>query len=83
MLFQFQSKTIKKLIIKGLKDYENHNEEDCMLIFLEKLKALWKYNTEIYACHLGVSLGNIIGQILSDSVIYWPFYQMWVYMILR
>jgi focal adhesion kinase 1 len=54
--FGFKTKSIKKLIIKGIKEYENHNEEDCMLIFLEKLKTLWKYNTETYECHLGVGL---------------------------
>jgi hypothetical protein len=42
------------MIIKGMKIYENLNEIDCMLKYLDKLYNLWKYNEETYKCHLGV-----------------------------
>ena len=42
------------MIIKGMKIYENLNEIDCMLKYLDKLYSLWKYNEETYKCHLGV-----------------------------
>ena len=53
-LNSFKSKNIKKSIVKGIKEFENYNEEDCMLLFLDKLKSIWRYDEEIYECHLGV-----------------------------
>lgn len=52
----FKSKNIKKMIIKGLKVHESLNEIECMLKYLEKLQILWKFNEEIYNCHIGVFL---------------------------
>jgi focal adhesion kinase 1 len=54
IVLQQKSKNIKKMIIKGLKVHENLNEIECMLKYLEKLYSLWKYNEEIFNCHLGV-----------------------------
>lgn len=47
------------MIIKGLKAHENLNEVECMLLYLEKLKHLWKFNEETYNCSLGVSKKKI------------------------
>ena len=44
------------MIIKGLKVHESLNEIECMLKYLEKLQILWKFNEEIYNCHIGVFL---------------------------
>ena len=52
----FKSKNIKKSIVKGIKEFENYNEEDCMLLYLDKLKSIWRYDEEIYDCHLGVGI---------------------------
>lgn len=49
-LLNLKYKTIKKLIVKGIKENENHNEEDCMLIYLEKLKSVWNYYEETFNC---------------------------------
>ena len=54
LLIVFKAKNLKKMIIKGLKAYENWNEVDCMLKYLEKLSSIWKYFEESYKCHLGV-----------------------------
>jgi hypothetical protein len=45
------------MIIKGIKVYENLNEAECMLKYLEKLKYLWKYNEESFKCFLGTTWG--------------------------
>ncbi len=50
-------KNLKKMIVKGMKPFENLNESDCMLRYLEKLSCLWKYNEETYKCHLGSTWG--------------------------
>ena len=57
LLLQQKSKNIKKLIVKGMKEYDSYNEEDCMLLYLEKLKNIWRFDEEIYECQLGVCLG--------------------------
>ena len=43
-----------------MKIYENLNEIDCMLKYLDKLYSLWKYNEETYKCHLGVIIKNFL-----------------------
>jgi focal adhesion kinase 1 len=52
LVLQHKAKNLKKMIIKGLKTYENLNESDCMFKFLEKVLQLWKYNEESYHCIL-------------------------------
>lgn len=47
-------KNIKKMIIKGLKVYENLKELECMIKYLEKLLSIWSYDEEVFKCHLGV-----------------------------
>jgi hypothetical protein len=54
LLLQQKTKNIKKLIVKGMKEYDSYNEEDCMLLYLEKLKNIWRFDEEIYECQLGV-----------------------------
>lgn len=53
--------------MKGIKDFENYNEEDCMLLYLEKLKSIWKYDEEIYECHLGVSISFFSNCLSSNN----------------
>lgn len=60
LILQQKAKNLKKMIIKGLKVYENLNETECMLKYLEKLINLWKYQEETYKCHLGVSFQNTL-----------------------
>ncbi|CAF0736648.1 unnamed protein product [Brachionus calyciflorus] len=55
IVLQQKAKNLKKMIIKGLKTYENWNEADCMIKFLEKLTSIWKYAEESYQCHLGTT----------------------------
>jgi hypothetical protein len=40
-----------------MKAYENLNEIDCMLKYLDILLSIWPYNEEQYKCHLGVITG--------------------------
>jgi hypothetical protein len=50
VVLQQKAKTVRKMIVKGLKSYENLSESDCMLMFLEKILEIWKYNEEAYTC---------------------------------
>jgi focal adhesion kinase 1 len=50
VVLQQKPKTLKKMIIKSLKSYENLSESDCMLKFLENILQIWKYNEEAYSC---------------------------------
>jgi hypothetical protein len=50
-----KAKNIKKMIIKGVKVFENLNEIDCMMKYFEKLYNVWKFDEESFECHLGVS----------------------------